>query len=198
MLKRFPLKNHTIIFVLAWCFAMCHHGQCQSGSVEHQESPDTPHRRSGKKHEGGKPDTFTSPTGHFSVLFEGRPEYLKVTANGMVMNRYIHMDDGNSYSVSFAELPNAPGSANLLQAWLNRYGPVAAQNVGGRITGTYSVQLAGRIPGRQLEGTLPHGVFRIRFFIVGSRLYELYAGGTQEYVNSAAVTKFLNSLTITH
>jgi hypothetical protein len=175
----------------------CHYGQCQGVNGSHEGNPEE-HRHLARKNEhNGELKPFTSPTGRFSVLFEGTPEYLKITNNNMIANRYGHGDGENKYFVSFADLASAPESTKELQIWLNRYCAIAAQNVGGRTTATYSVQLAGKIPGRQLEGTTARGVFRMRFFLVGSRLYEMYIGGSKEYVNSPVVGEFLNSLTVT-
>jgi hypothetical protein len=180
--------------------------QHEENSAEHHEanSPEQReensaqhHNRDNKKHHNGDLHPFTSPTGRFSVLFQGRPEYEKVTNNNLISNRYAHAEGDNRYFVSFADLPGAPESTKDLQIWLNRYCPLSAQNVGGRITATYSVQLAGKIPGRQLEGSTARGVFRMRIFLVGNRLYEMYIGGTKDYVNSPVVSEFLNSLTVT-
>jgi hypothetical protein len=202
-----------IAFALSAWQSTCHYGQCQSDNDNHEEHSEAHHKRdsnnnnnnnnnsnskssSNKRHNGDQ-DRFTSPTGRFSVLFQGRPEYEKMTNNNMVYNRYVHGEGDNRYFVSFADLPGAPASTQELQIWLNRYCAVAARSVGGQTSAAYSVQLAGKIPGRQLEGSIAKGVFRMRFFIVGNRLYEMYIGGTKEYVNSPVATEFLNSLTVT-
>jgi hypothetical protein len=176
---------------------LCHQGQCQDAKSEQTDKSGTKNEESEERQsrkEELKP--FSSPTGHFSVLFQGRPEYEKVTTGELVLNRYVHGEQGNRYFISFSELGSAPSSPRELQIWLNRYCALAAQNVGGQITGTYSVQLAGKIPGRQLEGTIARGVFRLRFFIVGNRLYELYAGGKKTYVDSPLIAQFFNSLKV--
>jgi hypothetical protein len=179
--------------------ALCHQGQCQDAKSEQPDKSSTQNEDGDEQQrEKEKLKPFSSPTGHFSVLFQGRPEYEKVTTGELVINRYVHVEKGNRYFISFSELASAPSSPRELQIWLNRYCALAAQNVGGQITGTYSVQLAGKIPGRQLEGAIAKGVFRLRFFIVGNRLYELYAGGKKTYVDSPAVAQFFNSLKVTN
>lgn len=141
---------------------------------------------------------FQSKSGKFSVLLPGKPEH-EVTEVGNDKEKQHQFKVGTEqgvYLVSFQDNPNLEGGTPKQMA--------AALVVGrdsliklfrGELLDSQEVALDKEHPGLNFRVTIPQakGEARCRFYMVGTRLYQIMAIGVPEFANSEQSTEVIES-----
>jgi hypothetical protein len=144
---------------------------------------------------------FTSAEGRFKVLIPGTPRPQNQNAAGMVLKAFAVEQWGGAYIVAFADVAiGANEPAWQTEQRLNGSRDGALRNVNATLVREGKVTLQGKYLGREMEANLPNqkGVIRARFYIVGSRMYQMMVVGTPAFTRSATADRFLDSLTLTN
>ncbi len=141
---------------------------------------------------------FTSAAGKFSVLLPGEPMYEKTQLGGSseVQHQYKIGGADGVYLISFQENPNLKGnSPEQLAAALESGRDRLVQVFQGEVVESKSIPLAKKHPGLSFRVTIPQagGEARCRFYMVGTRLYQVMALGKPNFAASEQSTRVLNS-----
>lgn len=144
---------------------------------------------------------FASAEGRFKVMLPGTPEEQSRTTSNVVTKLYAIEDREGAYVVGFADLPaGIVPSDDKISDLLKKARDGSLRKINATLTKDTSITLAGKYPGRELEGDIPSKdfVLRARIYYVDGRIYHILAVGTKSWANSADATTVLNSLTITN
>jgi hypothetical protein len=149
---------------------------------------------------GGQFKEF-APDGKFKVQMPGTPTEKSQSAMGLTVKAWSLEEGNGAYVVSATDLPAAligQGAAALEQQ-LDSAREGAMRSSGSKLTKEEKITLAGKYPGRHIEADVPskNGKMKARIYIVGNRLYQVLAVGTESWMSSGDVTKFLESLELT-
>jgi len=143
---------------------------------------------------------FKSPAGGFKVLMPGNPkEQTQNTAAGQ-FKMYSVEERNGAYMAGFADTPIPPNEPEAkTQIRLDGARDGAVGNIKGTLVREAKIQLSGN-PGREIEANLPQnkGIVRARFYIVGSRMYQIMVVGTKSFAGSSDATKFLDSFALSN
>jgi hypothetical protein len=141
---------------------------------------------------------FKSEAGRFSIHLPGNPEH-EVTEVGTAKEKQHQFKTGTEhgvYLVSYQDNPNLQGSTpQQLMAALES-GRARLQKVfRGELLESESVTLNKTYPGLNFRLTIPqaNGEARCRFYMVGTRLYQIMAIGAPEFPNSNQATQVIDS-----
>jgi hypothetical protein len=150
---------------------------------------------------GANLQEFASAEGRFKVLMPRTPKQQNQGAAGMVLKAFLVEDRDGAYMAAFMDMPipaNEPEAQ--IEVRLNGGRDGAIQNLNGRLVREGRVKLDGKYLGRDFEADVPNKkmVLRARFYIVGSRMYQVMVMGTRAYAHSTEATRFLESLTLTN
>jgi hypothetical protein len=147
---------------------------------------------------------LTPPGAGFTVSLPGTPGEVKQTINtplGPVEAKMFvvaNPSDKSGFLVGFNDYPAGVTQQGTPDQILDGARQGAVQNVpGAKLLAEKKVSV-GDVPGREITmdlGTAGQG--RFRFFLAGSRLYQLGVTGTGEKVTSADAERFFNSFRIT-
>jgi hypothetical protein len=149
------------------------------------------------------PATFVSKAGRFSVLVPGKPAEktatVKVGGESAELHIFSATADGRSQVVTYSDYP-----AGVVGADKEKFlAGVVERNVGrlkgGKLTANEKVTLGkGKHPGRDVRVELPDKkrLYRARFYLVGSRLYQVVVLGPADAVKGKEADDFLNSFAV--
>lgn len=145
------------------------------------------------------PPEFVSKEHKFRVRFGEPPtksENVGVTKSAV----YSVEKPTGVLRVTITDLPIPDGDpADRVPFYLNSAKEDLIRGARGTQTADASTTLAGKYPGRafaaKFGGEAP-GVLRARIYLVGKRLYQVTAMGTDDFVNSPAATAFLESFAV--
>jgi hypothetical protein len=141
---------------------------------------------------------FKSEEGQFSVRLPGKPEY-EVVEVGDAKEKQHQFTVGaaqGAYVVSYQENPNLKGSSDKQLAAALESGRDRLKDVfRGKVLESKTVALDKKYPGLNFRITIPqaNGEARCRFYMVGTRLYQILAIGMPEFANSAEATQVIES-----
>lgn len=145
---------------------------------------------------------FKSEAGKFSVQLPGKPEE-EVTEVGTAKQKQYQFSVGTeqgAYIVSYQDNPNLQGStskelAAALQSGRDRLIDVFR----GKLLESKSTTLDKTHPGLNFRISIPQakGEARCRFYMVGTRLYQIMAIGVPEFANSKQATEIMDSFKLT-
>lgn len=141
---------------------------------------------------------FKSEAGKFSIRLPGEPLYEKTTVGDAQETQHqftVSVEQG-VYLISYQENPNLEGKGpkelvSALESGRDRM-KAAFQ---GEIIESKKILLDKTHPGLQFRFTIPaaNGESRCRFYLVGTRLYQLMAMGMPDFVQSDEATQVLDS-----
>jgi hypothetical protein len=120
----------------------------------------------------------------------------KTSDIGGVKNTYYLAEHKNGvFMLSYADIAPANEDAAALQKRLDDARSGVIKKLDLKVTKEAALVLAGRHPGKELQGNLPDkSLARIRLFIVDGRLYQMWVVGNPTWADSAEATRFLKSL----
>ena len=141
---------------------------------------------------------FKSEEGKFSIRLPGKPEHEIVevgTAKGKQHQFAVDLGRG-AYLVSYQDNPNLQDSTpKQIAAALEVGRDRLKETFRGELLETKSVTLDKNHPGLDSRWTIPDamGEARCRFYMVGTRLYQIMAIGVPEFANSDEATRVIES-----
>jgi hypothetical protein len=141
---------------------------------------------------------FKSQAGKFSIKLPAQPEH-EVIEVGTAKEKQHQFKVGTAqgaYLISYQNNPNLQGntSKQLLSALESGRDRLQA-GFRGKLLESKSFTLNKTHPGLNFKVTIPHanGEARCRFYMVGTRLYQIIAIGTPEFANSKEATQVIDS-----
>ena len=146
--------------------------------------------------------TFTSKEGRFSVLLPGEPKETKQnigSADKMVIQTQYLIEQGNlGYLVSFQDTPGLE-KPEMHAKVLDNGRDGAVKNLNGKLLSETKLTLDKKYIGLECLIDVPKfkGLYRLRMFIVGDRLYQLVVLGPKEVVTSKESDQYLDSFQLT-
>jgi hypothetical protein len=137
-----------------------------------------------------------SPDGKFKVQMPGTPKEQDQSLPGRTDKSWAVEEKNGTYYVSTIELPALSVALTPLEQQLDGARDGAMRKSDSKLTSEQKIALAGKYPGRHVEADIPatNRKMKMRFFIVGTRLYLVLVFGTVSWMDSANTEKFLNSL----
>jgi hypothetical protein len=127
-----------------------------------------------------KLEEFRSEAGRFSVMLPGKPMEQKLTAAtpGGMVDIYLFTARGEKtlYRVSYLDYPGDSVKQQGAAAVLDSNRDSFVTTVKGRLVSDKKTTLDGH-PGRDFTVETDKAKFRMREFLVGSRLYQALTGG---------------------
>lgn len=147
---------------------------------------------------------FTSPDGGFSIMMPGEPKVSESkipSADGQptTQKQYVAGGEAGVYLVSFQDNPNLVNAnpAKITQA-LNSGREGLKKAFGGEVLEEKQIELMGDHPGREVRLSIPaaNGQGRCRLFLAGTRLYQVMAVGTPQFVQSEQTRTVLDSFSL--
>jgi hypothetical protein len=141
---------------------------------------------------------FKSEAGKFSVRLPAKPTH-EITEVGTAKEKQHQFKVGTEqgvYLVSYQDNPNLEGSTPEQQMAALESGRDRLQTVfRGKLLESKSVTLNNPHPGLSFRVEIPQakGEARCRFYMVGTRLYQIMAIGVPEFANSNQATQVIDS-----
>ncbi|QEG34953.1 hypothetical protein [Bythopirellula goksoeyrii] len=141
---------------------------------------------------------FKNQAGQFSIGLPGEPLYEKTTVGDAQETQHqytVPMEQG-VYLISYQENPNLEGKGPKELASALVSGRDRLQEVfQGELVESKSIALDKSHPGLQFRFTIPaaNGEARCRFYLVGTRLYQLMALGAPDFAQSDQATRVIES-----
>ncbi|HUV06222.1 MAG TPA: hypothetical protein VMX75_00755 [Spirochaetia bacterium] len=144
---------------------------------------------------------FSSEAGAFSVLMPGKPEEqthtLNTAAGDIKLTIYAsEMGESLVFFVSYSDYPPEVAGSAVPGGLLRAARDSTVQSQGGKLLASYGIALGGH-PGlsyvaeAKVQGR--EAVLRARNFMVGSRLYQIFALGERGEGSTEKMAKFLGS-----
>lgn len=144
----------------------------------------------------GELKEFSSPEGKFKVKMPGTPQKKNQDAGGIQVNAYAVEGRNGAMIVAYSDIPIPPNESEAqIQARLDGSRDGMLKNSNATLTKETKIQLPGGHFGREVHANLNNkkGEFRARFWLVGTKLYQVMAMGTPSFTNSEDATTFLQS-----
>jgi hypothetical protein len=141
---------------------------------------------------------FKSKAGNFSIHLPAKPEH-EMTEVGTAKEKQHQFRVGTDqgvYLVSYQDNPNLQGSTpKQLMAALESGRDRLQEVFRGQLLESKNVTLNKTHPGLDFKMTIPqaNGEARCRFYMVGTRLYQIMAIGVPEFANSNEATQVIDS-----
>lgn len=141
---------------------------------------------------------FTSRKGKFSILLPGKP-VEEVVEVGKAQEKQHQFKIGaaqGAYVVSYQDNPNLAGAtAEKLQAALETGRDALVPLFQGKLTESKSTSLDKKHPGLSFRVTIPQaqGEANCRFYMVGTRLYQIMVVGLPEFTTAPQATQVIES-----
>jgi hypothetical protein len=141
---------------------------------------------------------FKSEAGKFSVRLPAKPEH-EVTEVGTAKEKQHQFKVGThqgAYVVSYQDNPNLQGGTpKQLMAALESGRDRLLEVFRGKLLESKSVTLNKTHPGLSFRVTIPraNGEARCRFYMAGTRLYQIMAIGVPKFANSKEATQVIDS-----
>lgn len=151
----------------------------------------------GQTSESGLID-FQSEEGGFSIALPGKPAH-ETTEVGNAKEKQHQFTVGaeqGAYIVSYQDNPNLTGSTpKQMTAALESGRDRLLEVFSGKLLDSKEVQLDKSHPGLDFRVTIPQakGEARCRFYMVGTRLYQILIVGTPEFTKSEQATAVIES-----
>jgi len=146
------------------------------------------------------PPGFTSTRDKFRVAFPAEPRVIE-QPTGSIPSRLYTADGANgAFTVRVVEIPLAPDAVTAASDnLLDEAQTDLVRSVGGTLTKSQSVALAGAYPGRTFVATVPEraALLRAHVYLVATRIYKVSVFGKEEFANSDEALAFLESFMIT-
>jgi hypothetical protein len=147
-----------------------------------------------------KPETLVDDAGRFVATFPGTIQRNSQPVDAAVVKGAYYDGGTTAYMVFYCDYPaghvaRVGGPDKVYENASNG----AVQNWGGKIQSSSAYKLGG-VKGLEIVSDIPasNSVGRVRYFIVGDRLYQvMYIGPAGTATNPEAVA-FLNSFRLTH
>jgi len=149
---------------------------------------------------------FADPDGGFTVQMPGQPTASTQKAGGGDMKLYVTEEESDAGSgaclVSVLVIPGAGEEANArLQQRLDGGVDGLLRSMSGKLVEVERIQLSDKYPGRFVRAKVKmgetDGVARARFFLVGDKLYQVMAVGTDSWIDGEDRSTFLRSFKLT-
>jgi hypothetical protein len=141
---------------------------------------------------------FKSKEGKFSIHLPAKPKH-EITEVGTAKDKQHQFKVGTDqgvYLISYQDNPNLQGSTpKQLMAALESGRDRSREVFRGKLLESKSVTLDKTHPGLNFRVTLPQakGEARCRFYMVGTRLYQIMVIGVPEFANSNEATQVIDS-----
>jgi hypothetical protein len=141
---------------------------------------------------------FKSEEGKFSIKLPGKPEHEVVeVGNDKGKQHQFTVDLGRGvYLISYQDNPKLEGSTpKQLAAALEVGRDQLKKTFQGELLENKTLTLGKTHPGLDSRWTIPaaNGEARCRFYMVGTRLYQIMAIGVPDFANSADATQVIES-----
>lgn len=141
-------------------------------------------------------DDFKPKDGRYSVRFPGRPKETTKAVTTPLGDQTVHLasyatGDGNVFLVSYTDYP---AEAVKPENRATLYDGIRTGVIGkeGKVTADKEVTIDGE-KGREVVVDKGKQVTRVRVVVKGTRLFQLMAVGTGEFVTGKDATKFFES-----
>jgi hypothetical protein len=144
---------------------------------------------------------FHSPEGRFSALFPGKVKEevttISTPAGPVTFHFYSVEQQQGFYGVGYSDYSVDPVAARGLDSVLNITRDAAVANVKGKLLSEQPVDIQGH-HGREVTILTHNGTasLKARFFMVGSRMYELMAGSSTRMFITGDLDRFFGSFTL--
>jgi hypothetical protein len=145
---------------------------------------------------------FTSKEGKFTVLMPGQPKEEKSVdkagATEVTTNMFTcEVDSDRVVLVGFSELPPASSDPANVDKVLDASAGSTERVVKGKILSLEKISL-GKHPGREVQIEVPESkwIVKVHYYLVGTRLYQVYCIGPASYVRSADLDRFYKSFKV--
>src|SRR5262245_56373453 len=131
--------------------------------------------------------------GRYKVRMPGTPSEDKDPDLPEGVHKVSLSQRSGNYAVAYQDLPEGGGLS--VEERLDRACDGALRSLKATEVSRKAIQLQGEHPGRELVAEYAGGTRRVRgrLFLVGRRLYQVLATGQKWWVESGAVTRFLDS-----
>jgi hypothetical protein len=144
---------------------------------------------------------FTSKEGGFKASLPGKPAYEKVELPGSkeLQHQFVVGGPSGAYLISYQDNPNLKGATPEKIAEALALGrDTLLKGFTGKLVESKDVKLDKKHPGLAFRVTIPAagGEARCRFYMVGTRLYQVMAIGLPAFAGSEEATKVLDSFAI--
>lgn len=141
---------------------------------------------------------FTSKEGGFRIRLPGEPRYEATKVGDAQENQHQFQvaEQNGVYLISYQENPNLKGgNPKQLQAALESGRDRLQKSFSGELIESEDVQLGDKHPGLAFRITIPQarGEARCRFYLVGTRLYQVLALGTPQFVSTEQTKQVIES-----
>ena len=139
---------------------------------------------------------YSNADGKFKAQFPGTPKEQSQAQAGIPTKMFGVEEKDGAYMISYTDMP-FPG--DMPQALIDQSLDGSVEGMikggGGTKTGSSSIKLADKHPGRSIDADVPGkgGIMRARIYLVGKRLYQVLVVGKAGFVKSDTATKFLDS-----
>jgi hypothetical protein len=144
---------------------------------------------------------YVSKADKFRAQFGAAPKVSERTVGGRRSVVYAVESAHGVCSVAVTELPlKGDEPPELVPKLLASARDDMIRGAGGKLTADEGTTLAGKYPGRRFRAAVTDprpGALQAHIYLVGTKLYQVMAMGTEEYVNSDAATAFLDSFRLT-
>ena len=141
----------------------------------------------------------TWKAGDCSALLPGEPvEQTKDVGQGRKVYLWIVSQGKIAYVVSYADMPElAKAGGELIEKALENGRKQAAVNLKGKVIYDKEHKLNGN-PGREVHIETPAlGIYRMRMYVIGPRLYQVIVLGPREVALSKDSDRYLDSFKVT-
>jgi hypothetical protein len=146
-------------------------------------------------------DEFISKEGGFKALVPGKPAYKKLELPGSkeIQHQFLAGGPSGAYLISYQDNPNLKGATPVKIAEALALGRDALiKGFSGKLVESNDIKLDKKHPGLAFRATIPAagGEATCRFYMVGTRLYQLMAIGLPAFAGSEEATKVLDSFAL--
>lgn len=144
---------------------------------------------------------FASEEGAFKALLPGKPVYEKVEVGDAknMQHQFVVGGASGAYLISYQDNSNLEGATPEKLAEALALGrDTVIKGFDGKLVESEEVTLAKKHPGLAFRVTIPaaSGEARCRFYMVGTRLYQVMAIGLPAFAGSEEATQVLDSFAL--
>ena len=136
----------------------------------------------------------------FKALFPGEAKFKEEKIRGSMVRLWLFDEKDLGFAITTTDIPSETfkGANRTVVEQLELFRDGAIANLRAEKIAAKDLRLTDKYPGREVEAKLPRDkkFLRARFFLVDQRLYQIMVIGSEEEVNSAEATQFLESLVV--
>jgi hypothetical protein len=137
-----------------------------------------------------------SPTKEFSFKMPTQPKEQTQDADGIKLTIWSYESIDGVMMVSVNKLPGV-ATADEADIVLESAAKGQASGMQGKLGSTKKINLGKEIPGISAEGSASPGgikmIYESRIYLVGDKMYQMLALGTEDFVKGAETKEFINS-----